>query len=1428
MEIFIKIFLALLFALFCGYGVVGLFLARIKDEKKIKSLFFIIPIIGYNISQLLYWLWYFLFENHIISFYVTISFLTFINFVYLFLSCRKERSFNNILKRFLPVNKDAYLIVVLVLIFILSSWQYVAVGEGHYYHSGNEDFFDGINGGVAYLNNMPLNSMPQDFSYDWPLQYSSQAFWRILLGVGGVDGFLIQAILNLFLISIGVFWLAKYVFNANHRTALWISFWSVAANFYLTTFLNGHIGSLIYASMAPVLLGIIILWGRKELSSYWLIIAALLLYSIHITYPGPIFFLLIPAALLVIIERVILPLNLHSKFLEFLGIKKEDTTQKFTGAIVWHRTILIGLLTITAAILITILVYDYFEPRRVQAILRTNVSWKISLFKEMFPIFWGIYPSGSTGTLSALPIFISNEIINTIALILAGFLTFISIIAALKCRKNKSMHFLFTYALLFLPFFIMMRYFWGSPYYFYKFLYVNFFIVVIILFLWLNDFLRSHRKAWLKKLVIVFLVFVGSLNIIWNISIGVDYYLRPYNDKDKIENFFSHTTKEQLSQSSLDIPNFLYDLVFRYIFAEHGYPRLTSRQDAKYLIQLENFGNVHHNSISKAQEKYNNGLLKLVEIPSSDIISTTTNYEPEHAGNININWVGNEISVKRGVVISSLSNLLDFLGTSKNRSRTFIDITDRDIYFILYQALISKGMKLQTNAFAADWFIQVKGDKSIFADLKNSKVVWDDDIFQIVEIRSVSQKRINEPRQKLDLSGLTSEIKKNGNKIYIDMPHSEHLYLYLLQFLKENEINVADDPAKTELFCRIIFNSSSGVRNYSTVNHAGEKILWQSASFNIFQRAWEVQLLKVPVEDRVITQNASAPELPLRFLSNISKGDFQVRISKITPRAQFVRLLISPGPSIDFSSFALKAVSLNNGAEKIFNVTSPKTLIDLNVNDFKNQSDSTLELFLEGENLVGRSLLPLDDRYLNYQIQAVELTDQIDYYSDYLISALNNKIPTRLDRFLNLFIKEEAVKDIISKKDSLNIFLGTGWFPLEEYDKQTYRWTGKDAAEIILNNIDERDKIAEIELEPGPGCGSAPLDIKIFNKNQLIKSDVVEGRKKIQFQIPQEAITKENKQVILRLVTKTENKKIASDPRILNYRVFNIALKEVEKKKNDIDIIDEKNDDQIQLGNGWYSYEIFNGESFRWAGKDPAEFILNNVGERDKIAEIELEPGPGCGSAPLDIKIFNKNQLIKSDVVEGRKKIQFQIPQEAITKENKQVILRLVTKTENKKIASDPRILNYRVFNIALKEVEKKKNDIDIIDEKNDDQIQLGNGWYSYEIFNGESFRWAGKDPAEIIITKRDKDYQKVKLELEPGPGCAGLPLRLKIYLNNKLLQQKSFIGKEILFIDISKASFNNANNRCMIKLVPVSKNAAISSDDRILNFRVFKISLNN
>ena len=121
---------------------------------------------------------------------------------------------------------------------------------------------------------------------------------------------------------------------------------------------------------------------------------------------------------------------------------------------------------------------------------------------------------------------------------------------------------------------------------------------------------------------------------------------------------------------------------------------------------------------------------------------------------------------------------------------------------------------------------------------------------------------------------------------------------------------------------------------------------------------------------------------------------------------------------------------------------------------------------------------------------------------------------------------------------------------------------------------------------------------------------------------------------------------------------------------------------QVQLGTGWGVLETFHGETFRWVDND-AEISL--VADRPGKFEISVvaEPGPGVGSKPFLLKILDaEGREVSAKPVEKRDTVRLILPV-AGGRTNQ---FRLHVDGGGKTVPTDPRVLNFRVFELAAQE----------------------------------------------------------------------------------------------------------------------------------------------
>jgi hypothetical protein len=249
------------------------------------------------------------------------------------------------------------------------------------------------------------------------------------------------------------------------------------------------------------------------------------------------------------------------------------------------------------------------------------------------------------------------------------------------------------------------------------------------------------------------------------------------------------------------------------------------------------------------------------------------------------------------------------------------------------------------------------------------------------------------------------------------------------------------------------------------------------------------------------------------------------------------------------------------------------------------------------------------------------------------------------------------------------------------------------------------------------------------------------------------------------------------------------------------DIVDDTND--LALGKGWYLYETFDGQTFRWVDNN-AEIIVKNPRSNVKDVALLLEAGPSLGTKKFTLQVVENGKTVASVPVTGHQWVVAPVP----VHPGSAATFMLHVNGGGKKI-SDPRILNFRVFTVA---------DADIIDPGSG--ITLGNNWDIVERYAGQTFRWVDNDAA-FTVTSNGSKAQKIHIVTLPGPGMNGHQLSIAV---------RNASGATVATIVPDKkgnATFS----------VPVKSGAnaftlhvsgggqKMSSDPRVLNFRVFSLT---
>src|SRR5438270_7786396 len=118
-----------------------------------------------------------------------------------------------------------------------------------------------------------------------------------------------------------------------------------------------------------------------------------------------------------------------------------------------------------------------------------------------------------------------------------------------------------------------------------------------------------------------------------------------------------------------------------------------------------------------------------------------------------------------------------------------------------------------------------------------------------------------------------------------------------------------------------------------------------------------------------------------------------------------------------------------------------------------------------------------------------------------------------------------------------NTSLGSGWFPLETYRAESFRWVTNDA-EVYVAALKNVKHYLNIHLEPGPGLNLKPFELLIKERDATLSRTTVKGRQMISIEVPA------SEPMVHRLVLHVEGggKPAPNDARLLNFRVFKLTF----------------------------------------------------------------------------------------------------------------------------------------------------------------------------------------------------------------------------------------------------------------------------------------------
>ncbi len=118
-------------------------------------------------------------------------------------------------------------------------------------------------------------------------------------------------------------------------------------------------------------------------------------------------------------------------------------------------------------------------------------------------------------------------------------------------------------------------------------------------------------------------------------------------------------------------------------------------------------------------------------------------------------------------------------------------------------------------------------------------------------------------------------------------------------------------------------------------------------------------------------------------------------------------------------------------------------------------------------------------------------------------------------------------------------------------------------------------------------------------------------------------------------------------------------------------------DAPIALGDGWYPFERYGGETFRWV-QGPARLTLRLAAAEAGLLAIDVESGPGLGSGPFRLVVTVGGRTVPLEAHGGRERLTLPLSLGPGVHE-----ISLAAPGGGRPAPGDPRILNFRLFSVA-------------------------------------------------------------------------------------------------------------------------------------------------
>lgn len=466
---------------------------------------------------------------------------------------------------------------------------------------------------------------------------------------------------------------------------------------------------------------------------------------------------------------------------------------------------------------------------------------------------------------------------------------------------------------------------------------------------------------------------------------------------------------------------------------------------------------------------------------------------------------------------------------------------------------------------------------------------------------------------------------------------------------------------------------------------------------------------------------------------------------------------------------------------------------------------------------------------------------QIDWCGD---PAAWQHLPEQPGGFRTEPVGSREPEDVAPRESGLRF--GRGWYAPERYDGEFYRWVGNDA-ELLLEPPTAGAALLSLDLEPNVLIRDGRLELEIRDEQgQILAAGSVERRQRLHLACTGIA----GRRTRLHFVTRNPMTATATDPRVLNFRVFrcvwqpeSVELQTVPLLAGGVnlrvehlgnlsrhDVVDAAQG--VRFGRGWYPPESQQGNMYRWVSND-AVLVLEAPESGPGILSLIVEPGPGVCYQPFELQVLDQyDQLVARGRVDCAQRIALELP----LRPGQRQSFRLHTDIGGQCVPPETRVLDYRVFRFfwseraSLPPMPASANalnfwaeDIGVVFAEDvapvAQGIRFGRGWYPPEAFDGDRYRWAGEDA--VLVTQPPAGcHGRLCLEIESGPGVeyGTLPLQV-LDARGQTVAQGWIYGRQRMYLTLPLEE--GRAQRWTLRTLGGGRRTP--EDPRLLNFRLLR-----